>query len=220
MTTMTRNLTANTWGLSPALAAPGSMTLVPLAPNWHTMNRTPSASTAVPDAAPMPRPDAGVQVVTRTFANFAPIAPLTTSPTTEYRAEIAVGGLAGGAITAATVHLPGLARAFPQGVDLLLMGPAGHDVLLFATGDQQADSVGFDLTFIDPPASTPLDADARGDAPGRPASSPVPSGPTSLAVLTSTAPNGIWQLCLFADIATPHVFFGGCTLTITAQLPA
>lgn len=177
-----------------------------------------------------PHRSSGRQIVTQTHAHFGPIYPRTAGATTEYRAEIAATGLERGTVTAASVWIPGIRQVFPEGIDLLLMGPSGDDGLRFAPGSRRGDSTEFDLACSDAPAYTPLAQGSPGEvavvrALGTGCSrlaacAPDESGHTSLSVLASTAPNGIWQLALFADSATQRVLFGGWCLTITAQIPA
>jgi hypothetical protein len=229
MTTSTRRMPPGTREATPGLVSTHGTTPNAIGTRGNRTNSARGVSTAKGDDTSTPPPSSGHQRVTRTYAHFGPIYPLTVGPTTEYRAEIAVNGLEGGTIAAATVWLPGIGQVFRQGMDLLLMGPSGGDGLRFARGARQDDSAQFDLTFVDAPADTPPTAGSGGEVAVDPAFSigrnrlaacaPDQSGHTSLAILTSTAPNGIWQLSLFAEGATQHVLFGGWCLSITAEMP-
>lgn len=133
---------------------------------------------------------------------------------TPYPSTVNVSGLVG-QVTKVTASVFGLNHGYPGDVDLLLIGPAGQNVLLLSSTGGSTDAVDANLTFDD-------DAPTRVVAPVvsgtfRPTStgsitlpSPAPARPygTNLAVFNGTAPNGSWQL-----FVNDHANGDGGTLT-------
>jgi serine/threonine protein kinase/subtilisin-like proprotein convertase family protein len=134
-----------------------------------------------------------------------------------YPAPIEVSG-ATGAISGLTVTLTGFSHAFPEDVDVLLVGPTGENAVLMADvggGNRVRDLT---LTFDDaagvglpdrgrissgtflPSLGTDRGGGACCDFQG---GAPAPSPPfgTALSVFEGTDPNGAWNLFVFDDSA-------------------
>lgn len=150
--------------------------------------------------------------------------PGTASP---YPSEIVVANLAG-SITEVTVTLTHVTHAFADDIDLLLVGPAGQNLILMS--DALINSA--DSTFtLDDDAAAGLPDDgsvASGtykpsnyagfsdDFPGAP---PVSSA-TTLSTFDGTIPNGTWRLYASDDAGGDTGTIGGWTLTIQTFTPA
>jgi uncharacterized repeat protein (TIGR01451 family) len=131
-------------------------------------------------------------------------------PASLYPSTITVAGFQG-RIGNIAVNLHGLSHTFPDDIDILLVGPGGHKVMLIsdAGGDQRFGIQRADLTFehaapnalpdraqIVTGSYRPADYEAGETLPGS-----APPGPydTSLAVFTGADPNGTWQLFMADD---------------------
>jgi subtilisin-like proprotein convertase family protein len=132
-----------------------------------------------------------------------------------YPSTINVAGLTG-IVSKVTVTLANLSHAFPDDVDILLVGPGGQNVILMS------DVGGNATNAISPnaPVTLTLDDDAANSLPGTtmlstgtfkptndnggdgdafPAPAPAPSGGSLLSVFNGTDPNGTWSLYVVDD---------------------
>ena len=131
---------------------------------------------------------------------------------------IAVSGLQG-TVTDVNVTLSGYTSSFPEGVNVLLVGPGGQKTILMADSGGRTAVSGLDLTFDDaagtpiPDSSAPSSGSYRpavgttgvGDGCQFPSSFPPPApvgpyGSPSLSVFNGTDPNG-----------SEHTAPGACT---------
>jgi subtilisin-like proprotein convertase family protein len=147
----------------------------------------------------------------QTFGNAGPITIQSGGAATPYPSDILVSGVAG-TVDAMTVTLSGLSHTWPTDVDILLVGPAGQNVILMSdTGGIVAVS---GLTFVfDDGAAQSLSTSPLTSGAYRPtnlagtgsdlfpAPAPVLSGATALATFAGTNPNGIWSLFVLDDSA-------------------
>lgn len=166
---------------------------------------------------------------TTTFANTTPITIPESGPATAYPSTIAVAGLEG-LIGKVTVTLNNLSHAFPDDVDILLVGPEGQKLILMSDTGGGRSLSNVTLTFDDPAANSlpnaaqvvagifkPTDFET-GDA----FSAPAPAGPYEglLSVFNSTDPNGTWSLYVLDDtVGDGGSIAGGWSLTITVLKP-
>lgn len=167
---------------------------------------------------------------TETFTHADSVGILTEGPSLEYPSEIVVDRLNGGKITKVTVRLPGFQHDFPDDVNLLLVGPQGHNVQLMSdVGGDQTGTVRFDLTFDDDaPGSLPFEGPLsngtfrptnEGDTDEYPAPAPAPDFTATLAVFNGTDPAGTWKLFIFDDAGGDGgVLLEGWSLTISAEV--
>jgi subtilisin-like proprotein convertase family protein len=141
-----------------------------------------------------------------------------------YPSEIYVS-VPGGAVTKATVTLNQLSHSWPGDLQMLLVGPYGHRVLLMSSaGGNNGISSPVTLTFSDAAVSTlPSGLITSGTyRPTRTGSgdfgSSAPPGPYSdaLSVFNGTNPNGTWRLYMtdLADSFRGRIA-GGWSLTLT-----
>ncbi|MDQ3898291.1 MAG: Ig-like domain repeat protein [Actinomycetota bacterium] len=179
-----------------------------------------------------------------TFQNTTPIpiadkpCPNTAVPPCEsgkgnpYPSTISVSGMAG-TITKVTVTLKGVTHTFPDDIDVLLVGPAGQNLVLVSDAGGSTDVTNFDVTFDDAAAGTipdtggwitpskPVDYDAAGAADPFPAPAPAPSAATTLATFNGSNPNGTWSLYVVDDgLGDTGTIGGGWSITITTNATA
>ncbi|MGI8810428.1 MAG: calcium-binding protein [Acidimicrobiales bacterium] len=165
-------------------------------------------------------------------------------PASPYPSAITVSGLTG-AITDVNLILndfdcsdSGPDFAYPEDIDILLVGPTGVNVLVLSDvgGDNDPPALPFtniDVTLDDQapnalPADSqltsgtfrPVDDDVEVDealpVDTFPSPAPAPSGATALSTFNGTNPNGIWRLYVVDDFAGPNncTINGGWTLDI------
>ncbi|WP_162942382.1 beta strand repeat-containing protein [Desertimonas flava] len=158
--------------------------------------------------------------------------PASSGPATPYPSRITVSG-AGTSTSLVTVQLGSVSHQVPVDFDVLLVGPAGQNLVLMSdVGGTEAAS-GATLTFADAAGGTipvggplssgtfrPSDSDAdAADAPF-PAPAPVVSSATALSTFNGTDPNGVWQLFVVDDAgADSGAVSGGWCLNITTPAP-
>ena len=128
-----------------------------------------------------------------------------------YPSSIAVSGLPKG-VTDVNVTLTGYSHAYPDDVDILIVGPGGQSVTLVsdAGGDDGTPVTDVNLT-LDDEASVVVPDDTQitsgpykptDHAPGDLYDPPAPTGApsaTSLAGFDGSDPNGVWRLFIMDD---------------------
>ena len=132
-------------------------------------------------------------------------------PATPYPSRITVSG-AGQSTTRVTVQLGGVSHQVPVDFDVLLVGPAGQNIMLMSDVGGNANTTNVTLTFADSaggtiPAGGPLtsgtfrpsDDDSQAADVAFPAPAPAPSTATALATFNGSNPNGIWSLFVVDD---------------------
>ena len=160
------------------------------------------------------------------FSNTTPIAIPDSGTATPYPANITVSGL-GSSITDVNATLSSFNHAFPADVDVLLVSPTGHNVMLMSDVPQGGDATNggactvdandLNLTFDDsaagpiPPVSPlasgtyqPTNNEVNPSGCGLPPDAfpaPAPGGPygSTLTALSSGNPNGVWSLYVVDD---------------------
>lgn len=152
----------------------------------------------------------------------------TTGPAAPYPSTISVSGLPG-AVTDVNVQLTGVSHTFPDDLDVLLVGPAGQDVVLMSGVCGSGDFTGAALTFDQGAASLSDGGPCSGgtysptigatDIPSGfafPGPAPAPPYGTSLAPFNGTSANGTWSLYVYDDAGGDvGSISGGWTLNIT-----
>jgi subtilisin-like proprotein convertase family protein len=178
-------------------------------------------------------------LVNQTFSNSGAIqvpgGGATSGPASPYPSSIAVGGLAG-TVTKVTVTLRNITHAFPDDIDVLLVGPTGVKLILMSDALGSTALTGQTYTFdstagaVLPDGATAASGTYQptnhlgGDtfpapAPGGPYLSPGPAGSDSLAVFNGLSPNGTWSLYVFDDAgADTGTIASGWDLTFTTGL--
>ncbi|HEX9960739.1 MAG TPA: proprotein convertase P-domain-containing protein, partial [Pyrinomonadaceae bacterium] len=164
-----------------------------------------------------------------TFSNAAAItipagAPTATSgPAAPYPSAINVANVIG-VIDKVTVKLNNFTHTFPGDVDIMLVGPAGQNVMLMSDAGGGTDVNGITLTFDDAAANPlpatlvsgtfkPTNIDTNDPFP---APAPAPTAGTVLSVFHRTNPNGFWRLFVVDDAGTDvGAIVGGWELNIT-----
>jgi subtilisin-like proprotein convertase family protein len=142
-------------------------------------------------------------------------------PATPYPSRITVSG-AGTFATLVTVQLGSVSHTTPFDFDVLLVGPAGQNLVLMSDVGGNIPAINTTLTFADAaggaiPAGGPLttgtfrpsdDDTQSADAPF-PAPAPAASAVTELEVFNGTDPNGVWRLFVVDDAGADAGSIGG-----------
>lgn len=162
---------------------------------------------------------------TLTFANTGAISIPNSGIASPYPSNISVVGVSG-LITKVTVSLFGLTHTFPGDIDILLVGPAGQNIVLMSDTGQSLDVTGINLVFDDAAANfLPDEAQlvsgtfkptnfGAGDVFPFPA--PATSGSSLLSLFNGTNANGTWSLYVLDDLGGDRgSVSGGWDLTIT-----
>jgi hypothetical protein len=185
------------------------------------------------------------QVVTRTFANTAPITiPAGRSgvtPAALYPSKIDVNGLTNGVITDVNIHLNGYRSAlvsYPQDVDILLsaLHLPGLNAIIMSDASNVPGAYSNVNLVLDDQAATPLPetggldsgsgtfqpANYGGGLDAFPSPAPTPSGNSQLSTFNGQNPNDTWQLWVVDDVGglSPWGLEGGWALEITAEVDA
>ena len=128
---------------------------------------------------------------------------------TPYPSPLTISGHTSAVISSVTVTLNNFSHAFPDDVDILLVGPGGQNAILMSDVGGTSPATGITLTLDDAAATNIPDAgplasgtfkptnSGLGDA--FPAPAPVPSGGSALSVFNGTIPNGVWRLYVTDD---------------------
>ncbi|MCY2986275.1 MAG: M36 family metallopeptidase, partial [Planctomycetota bacterium] len=157
--------------------------------------------------------------------NTTPITIADNGAASPYPSTISVSGLSGNA-TDVNVTLNGFTHTWPDDVDVLLVGPAGQQVLLMSDVGGYFEVSGLNLT-LDDAAATALPDDGpltsgtfqptnigTGDA--FPAPAPASPYDAALASFNATDPNGTWSLYVYDDTGGDSgSISGGWSLEIT-----
>ncbi len=162
---------------------------------------------------------------TTRFASPASISIPDNGKASIYPAPLPVSGMAG-SITKLTVTLSNFSHAYPDDVDILLVGPSGRSALLLSDVGGANRVTGVTLTLDDSapnalPDPSPLTSgtfkptnfDTTTDV-FEPPAPPAPYG-TNLAVFNGTDPNGTWGLYVRDDTFGDLGDIDGWGLTIT-----
>ncbi|MBX7187700.1 MAG: hypothetical protein K1Y01_21340 [Vicinamibacteria bacterium] len=144
-----------------------------------------------------------------------------------YPSTIVVPALPG-RVSKVTATLTGFSHAWPQDVDVILVGPQGQKVLLMSDVGGSSPVAGLSLTFDD--TALPLTSAALMSGTYRPTdvndtegsdtfASPAPAGPYSsfLSVFNGAAPNGNWSLYVMDDVGGLSGSILGWSITITME---
>ncbi len=242
---VTTDFGANDEGRTVALQADGKIVVAGFSGSDFALARyiasepTPTPTSTITGTPPTPTP-------TLTPSN-TPIISLTPTPTdtptpptcntgtitindnaaaSPYPSTITLAGL-GTSITHVSIQLLGLTHAWPDDIDILLVGPQGQNLIVMS------DAGGFDtldninLTLDDSAAQVLPDDTALASGAYRPADyqtgdtfpapAPAPSSTTILATFNGTNPNGTWSLYIVDDEALlSGGLSGGWCLNVTA----
>ena len=167
---------------------------------------------------------------TTLFASAAAVDIPSSGAAAPYPSSISVSGLTG-TVAKVKATLTGFGHAFPDDVDVLLVGPGGQRMLLLSDAGGGGAVSGLALTFDDAAASAlpdggPLSSGTWKPSAYEPASdafpSPAPGEPygTTLSVFEGTNPNGTWSLYVRDDFSGgAGTIAGGWSLSITTSAP-
>ncbi len=178
---------------------------------------------------------ATAHAATTAFSNTAPIqitgptCPCPAGPATPYPSTISVSAVSG-LVSKVTVVLNNLSHTGPDNIDILLVGPAGQNIVIMSDAGGFNTLSGVTLTFDDA-AAAPLPDNGPiptgtyqptnyvgGDGASDSFTSPAPArtGATTLATFNGTNPNGTWSLYVFDDgTGDAGSIASGWTLNIT-----
>ncbi len=150
---------------------------------------------------------------------------------TPYPSPITVAGAAS-QLDSIKVHLSGLNHTFPDDIDILLVGPAGQNLIIMSDVGGGAGLVNVNLIFDDAAATQLPDSTQIASGTYRPtnigtgdtfpAPAPAPSAATQLAVFNDTDPNGQWQLFVVDDAAgdSGSISGGWCVEIVSSDPPS
>ena len=177
-------------------------------------------------------------VTGNTYCNTGAITIPDVGAATPYPSNIFVTGAAN-RLGKVTVQLKNVTHPFSEDIDVLLVGPAGQNlVLLSDAGDSPPPThpttnvtVTFDDAAANPapvsgglgPANSsqtyrPTDYDPGAEVDAFPATAPAPTSATTLATFNGTNPNGTWSLYVVDDAtADAGSIAGGWCITLTPQ---
>jgi subtilisin-like proprotein convertase family protein len=231
------SLLLNIESSNPALIPPGNvvlgggkMTVTPIG----NLSGTADITITVTDNDPVPLTSTEtftvqVQPDPSVFAAAAPIVINDFAAATPYPSTISVSGLSAN-VAKVTVTLLGLTHAFPDDIDVLLVGPQGQTVVLMSDAGRNGSLSSARLTFDD--ASTNSLPDSGGIASGvyKPANyvapdafvAPAPGEPygTTLSVFNGGNPNGDWSLYVMDDTTGGlGLISGGWLLRVVTTAP-
>ncbi len=155
---------------------------------------------------------------------------LTQGPSSLYPAPLTVSGV-GATLTGLTVTFFNLSHAYPDDIDILLVGPSNQNVLLMSDAGGYFSISNLTLTFSDSAASflpdetmlssgtfrpTNYNAQFMVDSFAPPAPVEGPYGST-LSLFNGTNPNGVWNLYVLDDTqGNSGTMAGGWSLTVAA----
>jgi subtilisin-like proprotein convertase family protein len=163
-----------------------------------------------------------------TFSNTGPIAIPSSGSASPYPSTISVAGLSG-IVTDVNVTLKGFTHTWPSDVDVLLVGPAGQNLIVLSDVGYSYSVTALNLTLDDAaagslPASSALTSGTykptnSGTGDTFPAPAPTPSSATTLATFNGANPNGTWSLYVYDDSGSDlGSVSGGWSLWIATRL--
>lgn len=149
---------------------------------------------------------------------------------TPYPSTINVTGLPG-VVTTVTAKLNKLSHAFPEDLDILLVGPGGQNVMLMSDAGGTRFINNVTLTFDDTAASAlgtgrissgtylPTDLSPSGDKDAFPAPAPPKPFGTTMSIFHGTNPNGTWKLFVLDEFTSGSGSINsGWTINIATEL--
>ncbi len=157
-----------------------------------------------------------------TFSNTTAVIINASGNASPYPSSINVAGLSG-TVTSVTVALNSFNHTFPDGADILLVGPGGQSVVLSSDAGGNIDAVNATLTFSDTaaafvPDSGPIVSSAflpTNFGLGETFPAPAGSYGSALSIFNGSAPNGTYSLYVMDDTGGDlGSISGGFTLRI------
>ena len=164
-------------------------------------------------------------VGTQNFSNTSTITIPDSGAATPYPATINVSGLTG-TVTKVVVSLININHTFPDDIDILLVGPAGQNLIIMSDVGGGSDLSNVSLT-LDDAAAASLPGNSlitsgtykptnSGTGDSFPAPAPTPSSATMLSTFNGTNPNGAWKLFVVDGFGNDSgSIAGGWSLSIT-----
>ena len=139
---------------------------------------------------------------------------------------VSISGMTG-IVSKATATLHGLTHSFPSDIDVLLVSPAGRNVLLMSHDGGAHGLTSVEFTFDDSAASSvsatnQISSGSYQPTTNAPASlAQFPAGPygAHLAALNGADPNGTWSLYVRDDVAGDGGSIANWTLNLTVINP-
>ncbi len=192
---------------------------------YHAVLLTPN-DPSTPSPTPTATPT-GTPCAPTNFANPTPITIPNVGIAAPYPATIAVGALTGN-VSKVTVKLINFNHTFPDDVDILLVGPGGHNAIIMSDVGGGADAVNVTITLDGAALSNLPDAGPLVSGTFKPTNfelgdsfpppAPFASLNSALSIFNGTNPNGTWSLYIVDDIsAGSGNLAGGWELAITTD---
>lgn len=185
--------------------------------------------TPTPSATPTPTATPGGN----TFSNTASL-PMSGAANSQgkgspYPSTLNVSGMPG-VITNVTARLDNITHDFPGDLDILLVSPAGQNVMLVSDAGSTHSITNIDVTLDDSATSSlsfrrinsgtyrPTNLTPSGDADAFPSPAPAKPYGSALSGLNGASPNGTWNLFVLDEYTSGSGSIGGgWTITITTQ---
>ena len=154
---------------------------------------------------------------------------VTNCPSSPYPANISVSGMTG-TVTNVTATINNINHSFPDDIDILLVGPAGGNLIVLSDVGGSDDVTNRTITLDDAAAAFIPDATTLntgtfkptnfGAGDTWPAPAPAPSASTTLSIaFNGTNPNGTWSLYVVDDLGADIGSIGnGWSVTITTSM--
>lgn len=210
----------------------GSLSAAILHANWfsgsgfaHMLPNAGPTATNTATATPVCTPVITVMNVAPITLNDCDIFCGSPEPASPYPSTINVTGLTG-TITKVTAKLKNFTHTNPDDVDIVLVGPQGHNATIMSDVGGGFDVSGITLTLDDSAAGGLPDAGQLTTGTFQPTNigtgDTFPSAPSSgvpfFSVFNGTNPNGLWRLYIVDDATVDSgTMSGGWELTITTN---
>ena len=162
------------------------------------------------------------------FANETGIKVADNAPGAPYPSTLTVSGISG-TVSKVTVTLNRFNHAFPDDVDVMLVGPQGQKVMLMSDAGGGNRLVDARLTFDDSAAANVPDNGVISSGSYKPSNyetenmaAPAPAGPysTALSAFNGVDPNGVWSLYVQDDTAPDGgTILAGWLLSVVTTTP-
>lgn len=163
----------------------------------------------------------------QTFTNPTPFTIPDFGAASLYPSTILVSGIAG-TVERVTVTLSGYEHGYPRDVDVMVVGPAGQNLVVMSDTPFALIAPPVTFNFDDFALSElPAGIEAAGSGTWRPtnlgtldafpAPAPEPSAATQLATFNGTNPNGLWSLYVTDDAPGDSGALGGWSITFAPE---
>lgn len=163
----------------------------------------------------------------QTFTNPTPFTIPDFGAASLYPSTILVSGIAG-TVERVTVTLSGYTHGYPRDVDVMVVGPAGQNLVVMSDTPFALTAPPVTFNFddyaltelpagIEPAGSGTWRPTNLGTTDAFPAPAPTPSAATMLATFNGTNPNGLWSLYVTDDAPGDAGSVGAWSITFAPE---